>query len=399
VGDSLHRLQRPLVAALVVFLALTAADTVATLPAESILEWSYSAAELAAVALLALRIATHRSERAAWAWVMVGVLSFTLGDLYWSLVLTGQDEVPYPSWADAGYLGFYPAMYVGLMMLLRRRSGRVPRSLWLEGILGALAVSALAAALAFDTIVSGTGGAPATVATNLAYPLGDLLMLGLVVAVLVLTGWHPGRTWALVAAGLGTFAVIDTIYLYDTAIGTYVEGTPLDVGWPFGLALIAFAAWQPATRVQSDRIQAGWATIAAPLVFGGIALGVLFYDHFTRLSLVAVGLATAGILAVFGRLLLGFSEHLKLLRASTQHAVTDPLTGLGNRRALSSTASRCTTTPTATRSATRSCAVCRRASPPRPATPAARTGWVATSSASCSRAPAIRPCCRRAPRP
>ena len=188
-------------AALVVFLALTAADTVATLPAESILEWSYSAAELAAVALLALRIATHRSERAAWAWVMVGVLAFTLGDLYWSLVLTGQDEVPYPSWADAGYLGFYPAMYVGLMMLLRRRSGRVPRSLWLEGILGALAVSALAAALAFDTIVSGTGGAPATVATNLAYPLGDLLMLGLVVAVLVLTGWHPGRTWALVGGG------------------------------------------------------------------------------------------------------------------------------------------------------------------------------------------------------
>ena len=36
--------------------------------------------------------------------------------------------------------------------------------------------------------------------TNLAYPIGDLLLILLVVAVLGLTGWRPGRMWLVFGA-------------------------------------------------------------------------------------------------------------------------------------------------------------------------------------------------------
>ena len=49
-------------------------------------------------------------------------------------------------------------------------------------------------------------------ATTLAYPLGDIVMLSLVVGVIALTGWRPGRTWSLLLAGLAALAVADVAY-------------------------------------------------------------------------------------------------------------------------------------------------------------------------------------------
>ena len=57
----------------------------------------------------------------------------------------------------------------------------------------------------------------AVVATNLAYPLGDLLLIALVVGGFALTRWLARRAWALIGSGLGLFAIADAIYLYRVA--------------------------------------------------------------------------------------------------------------------------------------------------------------------------------------
>ena len=59
------------------------------------------------------------------------------------------------------------------------------------------------AAVAFEPIVEATVGDPVTVAVNLAYPLGDLLLLSLVVASFALSGWRPDRGWMLMGARPG----------------------------------------------------------------------------------------------------------------------------------------------------------------------------------------------------
>src|SRR3954447_9698512 len=136
---------------------------------------------------------------------------------------------PYPSWADAGYLSIYPAAYAGLVLLLRARAPRLSSTLWFDGLVCALAAAAAGAALVFGVVAS-TDGSFAAVATNLAYPLGDLAMLAFLFAVMTVTGWRAGRTWILIALGFAVFAVADTTYLVQTARETYVEDTLLDAG-------------------------------------------------------------------------------------------------------------------------------------------------------------------------
>ncbi len=221
---------------------------------------------------------------------------------------------------------------MGLVLVLRSRAGRVSPTLWLDGLIAALAVTALGAALVLS-VVAGTDGPFATVATNLAYPLGDLMLLAFVCAVAVVAGRQAGRTWALVAAGLVVFAAIDTIYLYQSALGTYREGTILDAGWPVMYLLVALAAWQPHRRVDARRLH-GPRMLALPAGAGVLALGILIVDHYAVINELALWLAAASMLAGVVRFSLTYRENLRMLRASEEEASTDMLTGLGNRRAL-----------------------------------------------------------------
>jgi diguanylate cyclase (GGDEF)-like protein/putative nucleotidyltransferase with HDIG domain len=286
---------------------------------------------VAVCALRALRASGH--ERAAWLALTLGLFAFFAGDVYYTVVITPMESgAPFPSPADAGYLAIYPGSYVALVLLLRARAGRIPTSLWLDGLITALAVAGLGAALVFGVVAS-TEGSLATVATNLAYPLGDLTLLAFVFAVITVTGWRPGRTWVLMALGFGLFAAIDTVYLYQAARGTYVEDTLLDAGWPAAYVLVAFAAWQPQKRLDPRALRGG-AMLALPAGSALLALGLLIFDHYVALNDLAMWMASASVLAVVVRFGLTFRANLRMLSASEDEATTDALTGLGNRRAL-----------------------------------------------------------------
>ena len=89
-------------------------------------------------------------------------------------------------------------------------------------------------------------GEPSAVATSLAYPIADLVLLAVGVGALATTGWRLDRTWVLLAAGVLVFWFADSMYLVRTAEGVYESGGWFDLGWWLGLLLIAVAAWQRA---------------------------------------------------------------------------------------------------------------------------------------------------------
>jgi diguanylate cyclase (GGDEF)-like protein len=293
----------------------------------------YTALEIGAALFCLTRPIVNPQNRAAWIAVGLGILSFAIGDIYFSFWLAQLDSPPYPSFADLGYLGLYPLIYLGLGLLLRNRTLEANRSFWLDGTIAGLTVAAVGAALLFNTIVDTTGGDFWTIVTNLSYPLGDLGLLVIVLSTLGLTGWQIDRVWGCMLLGCAIFAVTDTAYLYQTAVGTYEQSTILDAGWPAGLLLFAFGAWQTPRTMVHRRLE-GFRVLAVPVGFGLLGLGLLVYDHFHRLNHAALLFSTAAIAAVIGRMALTFRENTKLLKQSRHDAETDALTGLANRRKL-----------------------------------------------------------------
>jgi len=74
-----------------------------------------------------------------------------------------------------------------------------------------------------------------------------------------------------------------------------------------------------------------WTVLVATLGLGLVALGLLTVGQFVRIDAVAVGLATGTVLVGMARAATTVRERL---RESERQAVTDALTGLGNRRHL-----------------------------------------------------------------
>jgi two-component system, cell cycle response regulator len=293
--------------------------------------WVYYGVLLGAAGACLARGLHAEAGRGAWLALGIAVASWSTGDLYWVFFLRDDASVPFPSVSDAFYLGFYPPAYVSLVLLLRARSADIPRSLWLDGLIGALTVSALGAALVFQAVLDSTEGSPLAVATNLAYPLGDLLLLGLVVGFLGLTGWRVERMWVVIGAGLAVFAVADSVYLYQAASGSYVEGTLLDAGWLVAILLLALGAWQPSADRKPTALE-GYQLVAIPSIFALLGLALLVYDHFERQNVLALVLATGAVLGVVVRMCVTFHERMKLLAQVREDSLTDSLTGLGNRR-------------------------------------------------------------------
>ena len=152
--------------------------------------------------------------------------------------------MPFPSLADAGWIVFYVPTFAGIILLAQERTGRRGAASVLDGAIAAPAISGVGAAIAFGAIVEASGGSPLAIATNLAYPLGDLLLLALVVGVLASAAGGPAA-WAGVGLGLAVFAVADALYLFQIAEGPTWRARCSTPPGRAALAITALAAWEP----------------------------------------------------------------------------------------------------------------------------------------------------------
>ena len=120
----------------------------------------------------------------------VGLALYGLGNIFWTVFVRTQEPEPFPSAADALWLSFYVCAFVALWLIVREIAEGVPVSLWLDGVVGGLAVAGVAAAF-IGPVLAITGGSVAEVVTTLAYPLLDVLLLLVVTAMVALFQWRP----------------------------------------------------------------------------------------------------------------------------------------------------------------------------------------------------------------
>ena len=261
------------------------------------------------------------------------MLMWALGDVALTVESLGGGQPPTPSIADVFYLLFFPLAYLGLALRLRREPTRLVPATWLDGLVAGLGSAALCAAFAFHSIQHLAGNGTAGVATNLAYPVGDVLLLAMVVGgSALLPGGSRRGPWLLVAAGCAVNAVGDTFNLLqatDAGVGAVVDG----IAWPAALFLISLALWVKPRPGNPIAMQSAPGFLLPGL--GALsALGVLLLGSTRGVN--AVALALAGVtLAVVGlRLAFSLGSLRKLTDERHRQAVTDQLTGLGNRRRL-----------------------------------------------------------------
>jgi diguanylate cyclase (GGDEF)-like protein len=282
-------------------------------------------------ALVILRACWVREERAAWAVVAAALVLLTCGNLYISVFFAGQDVWPAPSPGDGLSLGGYAVAYAGLVLLLRGRARGVPASLWLDGLVGSLAIAGVVATFVFQPLLDATHGSIAFTITNLAYPIADAAMLGLVVGSFALTGWRPGRAWGLLGAAYATAAVGDAIYVVETIGRSAHQPSGLvNLIWtlPFGLA--AVAAWQHRGR-RPARFDS-WPVLVLPVVATAAALALLVYGNLAGMGDFALALAGGAVVVGIVRTVLTLAE-VRSLSDVSRLALTDDLTGLPGRRA------------------------------------------------------------------
>ncbi|HEY8083260.1 MAG TPA: GGDEF domain-containing protein [Solirubrobacterales bacterium] len=288
----------------------------------------YDAVVIAAGVACLLRARATAAER--WAWVLIGlaILSWAAGEIYWTAEILDNPTAPYPSPADIGYLLFYPLGYAGLALLVRARAQELDWRLLTDGLIAALGTAALGTVFVFDFIAGQTEGTSLEVATSLAYPLGDIVMLSLVVGVIALSGWRPDRTWSLLLAGLGAMVVADIAFILGETEGFVPSGSWIDPIYLIAAAFLGAVLWQPnATNIRASAKVNSRGELMVPAIFGTVMVGLAAMQYLGGSSGLSTLLWMGTMIAVIVRL--AFAARTN--RALLEQVQTDPLTQLGNR--------------------------------------------------------------------
>jgi len=291
--------------------------------------WLYFMLEALAIVAVAARAVLVPDERAAWALLAAGIAAYSVGDVVW----TAGGYASGVTIADPLYLLFYPAAYIALLLLVRSRVSRFNRGVWLDGVSVALAVGAIGAAFLLEFALDHAEGDSLAIATNLAYPLGDVALLAFVAGVFWLVGRRAGVEWILIGLAVVATSVADAAYLWTSVTGTYQEGALLDILWPLQGILFAVAAWVRPGRSRRITLE-GRPLVATPIVCTLMALTVFVVDHFGHINALALVFATTTICLVLVRTLVMFRENASIAARVQVLSVTDPLTHLWNRRKL-----------------------------------------------------------------
>jgi diguanylate cyclase (GGDEF)-like protein len=291
-----------------------------------------SALYAVAAGVVWLRVLRSPSNRTPWSIFAVGLSLYAIGNLLWASWLEHERHPPIPSICDALWLSLYPLSYTGIVGLAGIRRRALPAGVWLDGIIAGLGLAALSTAAVLPHLLSSARGSSIGVATELAYPICDLVLAALVVGVLALRGWRIDRMWALLGAGFMMLAIADCVYALRVANGASSSSIVANLFYLIGVSLLAVAAWQDESPESDPRLDR-WSVLLVPGALALGSLGLLAYGQVSHLHPLPYTLALLALLAGLVRAALTFKD-VRTLAETRRQARTDELTSLANRRQL-----------------------------------------------------------------
>ncbi len=248
--------------------------------------WIHNAILAVCAALVLGRAVFEPIARRAWLSFGLALLFWFVGSAAWSIAYAGQPNAPYPTFADAFWLAWYPLIGIGIYYLIRIRVPQFELHRWMDGIAVTLLVLAAGFALVIQPAVEHkTVGALATVVV-FAYPVLDILLIGAVLGVYGLLGWRPDTMWILIGLAVVSTSVADAVFAVQEAEArAVVTANHYDFIWTAGAVLLALAAWARVPAADANREAViGMRAVALALIAQALAIGIQLYAVFREVG-------------------------------------------------------------------------------------------------------------------
>lgn len=299
----------------------------------------YVAASSMAAVSVGLAVYRRRSLfcPSAWSLIACALALATVGHSIWYW-LDIRDLEPFPSLADAFYLGVYP-LFILALWLLGRQSGRSDDGALSDALIVGTSAAVLGWALLIAPYVYDPSLSLSQLLISTAYPVADLMVLPLILRLVFL---HRTRIGAhmLLLAGMVAYLAADMLYAHGNAVGWYTPGGLTDGLWLLAYALFVAAVWHPSAS-DKPRSHASSTQLSSRrlIVLGAASVLVPAVILLTAGSDVdVVRIAAIGSILIF---LLVMHRMAGLMKRTHRQAEalehlsrTDPLTGAANRRHL-----------------------------------------------------------------
>jgi len=266
--------------------------------------------------------AARRGGRSSPAWWLLALSTgiWSAGQMIWTWFgLTRHHDYPFPSAADAGYLGYVLPLVPGLLLFPRAARQRF------AGLRAMLDAAVIASSLLFLSWAIVLGPALDTVSSGLAqsvtvaYPVVDLLVASLVLALGMRVAGPARRTWLLLGLGLLLLTVTDSTYVAATTAGqTGTTGSLLAVGWAGAFLLVARAASRPFSAPHAEQRHFTVVQELLPTVPALAAVIIAALHHFRSRDSVLIGLGLVVLGALAAQQVVAAFEKVRLANGLEQ---------------------------------------------------------------------------------
>ena len=228
---------------------------------------------------------------------------------------------------DVTYIAFYPLMILGIIRALAVTK-KVTALELLDTAIIALGTSSVISSLLLRPAQMRFDGQSYEVFLSILYPVGDLVLVATCLSLIILQ--HRSMRGLSLFLGILIFALTDLFFLLLSATTGYEFAALTDDGWLLGLVLIANALYLHGGETEIPYLHINtWATTFALIISSSIlAYGAFRANYFPAFVLI---LSFLTISLAFLRMALALRD-AKLVSEDREHARTDELTGLPNRR-------------------------------------------------------------------
>ena len=213
-----------------------------------------------------------RGRRLPWQLFAFGLLGQVAGDAIFAVYEVSLNrEPPSPSIADAFYLGGYPLLALGVLLILRRLGGHTSRAAILDTLIIFSGVALVQWVFFIDPYNHMRFGTEFARLVAMAYPVMDILLLVALAQLLVGPGGRT-RSYRLLLVSIALWVVADQIYGLDVA--AYQGGSWIDVLWLGSYVTWGAAALEPsmARIAEPDRRRLPRLTITRLLLLATASL-------------------------------------------------------------------------------------------------------------------------------